>query len=888
MSDFFDNDKPLVISAFENGVRLPEFKPTQRQYDYVGLPNTANSKEFLLALTRLGFKEFVKNSVEAAKYTIYIDRVKEEIKVIEELGFIDYILMVWDICDFCRTQKIPMGRGRGSVGSSLVCYLIGITKVDSVKYGTFFTRFLSKSRAKYKIIDGVKYIDGSLAPDIDQDLCYFRRSEVIDYLNEKYEGRVCKLLTSSTLSAKMLIKDVVKKFGGHSEDEADFASKLLKKTHGVVEEISDALSDDPKKENVEFKQWGQNHKETLKIACALSGLTRGFGIHASAVAISFDKIEKLLPLQLSKPMKKSGDDDDDEEDDVDDTGEEVTAGYDMYTAQEIVLKFDELGLKTASLVDDIWKTLGKSSDEFNVDDEAIYKYLSENDDYYGIFQFESRSQGEVGRKIKPKTFKHIVDALSISRPGASAYLGQYLDYIHRGIYKPIHPIIDATLKDTGGVCLFQETLLKMLNAVGMELDDCEQLRKVIGKKLVDKMPEWEAKIYGVCEKNGHPKDVAKLIWEIADASSGYQFGLAHSVGYGMLTAETAYLKAKYPREFFLGCLRMARRKTDKTGVISKISMEMNRAGLKLLPPDLMLSDLDFKIEKDGIRFGLSAIKGLGGKAISKLSLFKTEHATKLDALNAAKSAGLNIGALSAMIQCGCLSSFSESRSRLVLEAQTYNSLSDGKKTLVKDRAAKYNYDILKTLASLKDEKNEKGKNVFPEKQWENFMKKYSRYKKIYEVNHANEEYACYYYEKQLLGFSFSTRLIDIFGKFTDNLMPLQEIGGETEGVYVRGVGSILEIKAGVSKKKTPYVRMLVGDEKGSITLMVFTNAKSDNIQKMKDTNDGELPTEKSVIIFTGMKKDGDTVFADKVGIQDFRIYMKLGELTKDEKEDESS
>jgi len=868
---FYDKFSVLNVPALQNGVRLPEFKPSEEQYAYAKLPNTVSSKEFIRELCRIGFKDKVKDKVPKDQHHLYIDRVKEELDIIEQLGFIDYILMVWDICDFCKHAKIPTGPGRGSVSSSLVCYLIGITKVDAIKHGTFFTRFLSKSRAKYKMVDGIKYIEGSLAPDIDQDIDFLRRQEVIQYLQKKYPARTCKLLTTQTLSSKILIKEVLKKYEEAHEEQANFASGLMEKIHGIPQEIRDALSDDEEKENEKFKEWAKDHKETVAISLKLAGLQKSMGIHASALAISFEPIDTLIPMQLSAPDAESKE-------------MEVVTAYDMYSAQEICLKFDLLGLKTVSLIDDVCKQININVDDIDCEDPSIYAFLQGNRGLHGIFQFESHSQGEISRKIKPKTFKQIVDALAISRPGASSFLSQYLDYIHRGEYKTIHPLIDPIMKETGGVCLFQETLLKMVNTLGLELDECEGLRKAIGKKLPDKIKEYKEKIYKICETNKHPKEVADLIWKIAEDSAGYQFNLSHSIAYGMITAQTAYLKANHPKEFFLGCLHIAREDSKKIEKIGVISHEMKQYGFEMLPPDLVVSDLDFKIENNGIRYGLSFIKGVSDKTIEKLQKFRAEtKANKFQVFQSLNQAGLNIGVGSALIQAGCMTEYSKSRSRLVLELQTWNILSAAEKKLAMTLGEKFNYDLLNLLVFLRDNTNDKGKLYIKESRFETIRKKYNQYKAIYSQNNKNEQFANWFYERSVLGFSYSSSLKQVFEEHVRGLLTLAQINAEVPDMKICGIAVVQKCYTAKSKAGNPYAKISIEDETGEAQIKIFNQ----KLQLCKEVNGG-LPEEEDIVIFKGTTKEG-CIFADEVIVQNSKIYMRLRDIKEDVKdEDEKS
>jgi DNA polymerase-3 subunit alpha len=587
------------------GVILPSIEIPRHQKEAIGVDVNCSNLDFLRHLCRVGFKCKVAARVSKDDYKKYADQVNFELDTIETLGFTNYILMVWDFLDWAKSKNIPTGPGRGSVGSSLVSYLIGITAFDPVENKLFFSRFLSKSRAKSKIIDGVKYIDGGLVPDIDCDFSYYRRDEVIAYLSDRYKNQTSKLLTTTTFTSKILIKDVLKTFENVNETDANMVSDMIEREFGIPEEIEDALSDDKEKQNEKFKQWSVNHAEACEIAMSLSGLSRSEGQHASAVLISHGQIEDLMPLQLS-------------------SSKETVSGFDMYSAQELMIKMDILGLRTLDVIHEACHLAGLERDKIDIHHPSIYQYLQNFKLKYGIFQLETFAQGGAAAKIKPKNFEQLADCLAIARPGAFAYLDQYCKYVHDGTYISIHPLIDDILKPTGGVCLFQEQYLAMLVRVGMTPDEAESARKVLGKKLKDKIPEVKAKIAEVCEKNSHPPEIVGLLLKIAEESGGYSFNKSHSTAYAMISAWTIYLKSNHPLEFYLALLKMSRHESNPHEIIEVIEKEMRANGLKLMPPNLTKSSLEFTIDKNGILFGLSSIRGISEKNAERLEKFRSE------------------------------------------------------------------------------------------------------------------------------------------------------------------------------------------------------------------------------------------------------------------------
>lgn len=867
--------KPYKKLPF-HGVILPSITITDEQKKAADAPADCSNLDFLRCLCRQGFKNKVAPRIGKELYKQYGDQVNFELDTIETLGFTNYILMVWDFLNWARLKDIPTGPGRGSVGSSLVSYLIGITAFDPVENKLFFSRFLSKSRAKTKIVDGIKYVDGGLVPDIDCDFSYYRRDEVIAYLAERYPSQTSKLLTTTTFTSKILIKDVLKTFEGANETDANYVSDMIEREFGIPEEIEDALSDDKNKQNERFKEWAEDHKETCEIAMALSGLSRSEGQHASAVLISHEKIDNLMPLQLS-------------------SSDEKVSGFDMYSAQEIMIKMDILGLRTLDVIQEACQLAGIERDKIDVHHPSIYQYLQEFKLRYGIFQLETFAQGNAAAKIKPKNFEQLADCLAIARPGAFAYLDQYCKYVHESVYNSIHPLIDDILKPTGGVCLFQEQYLAMLVRVGMTPDEAESARKVLGKKLKDKIPEVKAKIEEVCKVNNHPTEIVDLLLKIAEESGGYSFNKSHSTAYAMISAWTLYLKANHPLEFYLAVLKMSRHESNPHEIIEAIEKEMRAKNLTLLPPHLIYSDLGFKIENGGIRFGLSSIRGISEKNASRLEKFRGEVSgsqTKMEIFQALKNSQLNIGIGSALIQAGCMAGFDQyvdknggkyhSRSRLVLELCTWNILTDKEKSNCIKIAnnSEVNNDVLKAIKYLTDvAKDEKGKTLIKDTRFETIKSKYESYKKIFELNSRNENLANFFYERKVLGFSYSQNLRDLFSNYTQGLKSISEIKQMPEGSICRIIGFVSEPNKGKTKKGNLEFRFRISDETGDLMFKAF-NEKVDIIEKQN----ARLPEEEDVVIVNAKKMQGDVLFADRgidgviVGIQTTKIYMKLSDL----------
>jgi DNA polymerase III subunit alpha len=332
----FTNQFSLIESPIK-GVRLPEIKIEPRHRKELCVADNCTNTDFLRALCKKGFLQlgFKKDSKE---YNEYAARVKYELGILNELGFVDYILLVWDVVNFCKEQNIPTGPGRGSAAGSLVLFLIGVTKIDSVKHGLYFERFVSKTRAKKSIIDGITYLDGSLMPDIDVDFDYYQRSKVLEYVDTKYKGKTSKILTLNSLSSKLCIKEVGKVLGMKTEEEMSMVTSMIPKTHGIVAGIKESVyglkdDKDEKKEKwkiaptQELQDWFNENPLVLDTAIKLENLIKNKGVHPSGILISFDTLEDCCPTELS-------------------SDKDAVSGYDMNWVSLFTVKF--LSLTTAA------------------------------------------------------------------------------------------------------------------------------------------------------------------------------------------------------------------------------------------------------------------------------------------------------------------------------------------------------------------------------------------------------------------------------------------------------------------------------------------------------------------------------------------------------------
>lgn len=484
-------------------VRLPAIELTDKEKTDNGASLDCTNKEFLIQITKNGFAKRLKiNEGARANPNIYVERIQKELTDFEDFGFLDYILLVWRVCNFCDINGIARGFGRGSVGGSLVCYLINIVQRDPIKDNLFFERFMSKTRSKKKVINGVTYIDGGLAPDVDIDIEQAKRHLVVNYIKETYAGKVSKIVTLNTLSGRLLIKECGKIVREHPEATMTEVANLIPKISGFVADIEDAYKDEPK-----FKAWCDENKDVYEIALKLRDLCKNSSTHASGYIISYDALEGRFPLQLG-PEK------------------ELVCGFDMAQVSKLTIKLDILGLRCCSVIADVAKQVGLDIYNVNVDDDPIiYENLQDLKCEHGLFQIEAETGFRVTRKVQPKNLGELADILAIGRPGALAYLDKYIENKNdKSLIEKVHPVWDKILATTYNQPLYQEEMMQICHEVfHFTLEDAENIRRACAKKKPEEVKKWKDKIYEQAKKESLDIDLADKYWKLLDESSKYSF-----------------------------------------------------------------------------------------------------------------------------------------------------------------------------------------------------------------------------------------------------------------------------------------------------------------------------------------------------------------------------
>lgn len=837
------------------GVKLPIIKIPKRYYNELNLPNNSSNFEFLKAKC---FKEA--NNLGLNKlddYNIYKERIDYELNIFEELGFTDYILLNWYILNFCHEKDILVGKGRGSAPSSLLLYLLKVTRIDPIKYELFFERFVSKSRARKFEVDGESYLDGSLLADVDSDIAYHKRQDVINFIREEFKGKTCNIANFNCLKSKICIKECGKIVAEYSEEDMNLISDLIPKEFSQPKPLIKS-----REESEKFNEWCEANPNVYEVAKKIEGLIKNVSVHASGLAISYYELDDIMPMQRTKDG-------------------EIISCYDMNWVAELTVKFDILGLKTLTIVDEVCKANGLNYYEIDDDNSEDYKWYSNYKYPYGLFQISADTNFKVCKECMPRNLEHMAAIVALARPGALAYVGDYSEFLASGKPQSVHPFFDDILNKTGGLPLFQEQTMKMVVKIGFSADEAEILRRIVGKKKVSEMPAWEQKIKDKIKENGLDPKIGDVLWKVLKDSANYSFNFSHSVSYASLAVITTILKVNYTSDFFTSCLNMSKNEQDPFDHINRIVMELQKFGINLMRPDLKLSDMGFKREGGNIRYGLQSIKTISDKSLDNLQNFvkyrDDSEGTKFDIFLCAKQAKINIGNLCALIQAGMLTSLGSNRPRTVLEAQVFNLLTDREKRNIIELGSKYNHDVLEILSKevleLKSTGDD-GKPIMKEDKVSKFLDKYKKYKEIYLMNQKYPMFASWYFEHYYLGYSYSYSLRSVFLNKENNLMNCEEALEAEPDEEVKVVGIVNSIIKRKSKEKENiYYRINLVDETASLNTMFFEHYFNKYLEKKK-----ELPKKKDIIIITGIKKDGGVIFVNDINPIEDKIYIKLSEV----------
>ena len=635
----------------------PKFKFMKEYAQKEGL-SFESDDDFFAYQCRKGLEKRLVH-IDPTKHEEYKARLEREIDIICKMKFPGYMLIVWDFIREAKERGVPVGPGRGSAAGSLVAFSLFITDIDPMPYNLLFERFLNPERISM--------------PDIDIDFCQSRRGEIIDYVVEKY-GRynVAQVITFGKLLAKGVIRDVARVLA-IPYAEADAMAKLIPDELGITLNGIGVEGEEGYKPGAyqkgpklrELIESSPKMQRVWKFALALEGLNRNSGMHAAGVVISDEELWHKTPL-----YQPSGED-------------HLVTQYSLNYLEDVdLIKFDFLGLKTLTVIDNALKLIkSRYNTEINfntldVNDPKVYE-LIQSGDTVGLFQIESSGMQSLNERLKPTTFEDLIAVLALYRPGPmeSGMLDDFIDrkngrkeikYFFDEFTEPLKPILEPTY----GVIVYQEQVMQIVQSIGgFSLGEADLIRRAMGKKKIDYMKQKAEEFAEGAVKQGLDKDHAIELFGLIEKFAGYGFNKSHSAAYAMVTFQTAYLKCYYPQEFMAALLTSEQDNTDK---IVKYIDEVKRLGIKLLPPSIQHSLIEFSAitDSDGeeaILFGMGAIKGVGNAAISKILEARAEapFADISDFISRIDSSKVNKKVLESFIKSGSFDDFGYTRRALL-------------------------------------------------------------------------------------------------------------------------------------------------------------------------------------------------------------------------------
>ena len=518
-----------------------------------------------------------------------VDRLKYEISVISQMGFVDYFLIVADFVDFAKKSNIPVGPGRGSGAGSLCAYCLGITDIDPIKYDLLFERFLNPERVTM--------------PDFDIDFCRDRRQEVIDYVVRRYgSDHVSQIITFDTMAARAAVRDVTRALG-LPYTEGDSIAKLIPRALNIT--LSEAVEESNELKQLYYQN--DNAKKIIDLAMRIEGMPRNISKHAAAVVITRDKVSDYVPLAKSE--------------------ESVVTQYTMTSIEQLgLLKMDFLGLRNLTVIDNAQRLIRKHTPDFDInkiplDDKETFKMFSMGRTD-GVFQFESAGIKKVLSQLKPDRIEDLIAVTSLYRPGPVKSIPQYIENRFKSKIQYKTPMLESILGVTFGVLVYQEQVMQVFRTLaGYSLGRADIVRRAMAKKKHDVLEnERHAFLYGDKDccgaiKNGVDEATANEIFDEMISFASYAFNKSHAAAYAHVAFQTAYLKCHYKAEYMASLISSVLDSSDKT---AKYVNECKRMGVKILPPDINKSDAGFTVESGSVRVGLLSVRNLGNNLIDRI------------------------------------------------------------------------------------------------------------------------------------------------------------------------------------------------------------------------------------------------------------------------------
>ena len=651
-------------SAIQNSYEIAKRCNIQLPLGEINMPifpleNNVNENEYFSSLVMQKLEKKIRDQ-NIQNIEPYKNRIKIELDVIIKMGYSGYFLIVSDFVIWAKNNSIPVGPGRGSGAGSLVAYVLNITNIDPIKYDLLFERFLNQERVSL--------------PDFDIDFCMDKRDKVIDYVSRKYgQDKVSQIITYGTMAAKAVVRDVGRVLQ-YPYGFVDQIAKLIPFEIGIT--LSKALED---KELKKLYDSDDDVKEIIDMAMVLEGLPRNAGTHAGGVVISPKKLINYTPLYR------------------DTSSSTLLTQLDKDDVEEIgLIKFDFLGLRTLTVIENTLKIINKNKkekeqvilDNIPLNDHKTFELLR-NQKTNGVFQLESRGLKDIIKRLKPDKFDDLVALVALYRPGPlqSGMVDDFIDRKNGANVEYLHPLIEDVLRPTYGVIIYQEQVMKIAQVLaGYSLGSADILRRAMGKKKHDEMQQQREIFVNGCTKNNIDRKRSEYIFDLMEKFAGYGFNKSHSVAYAMISYHTAYLKTHYKEPFIAAVLSSDMDNTDK---VVRFVKECEKMGISLEPPNINVSNYSFNVTDDNkITYGLGAIKGVGSSIIENIISERKENGIFKnldDFLRRCGTSKINKRLIEALVKSGAFDIFGDTRKSLMacypdslkMADQNYKNLQQG-------------------------------------------------------------------------------------------------------------------------------------------------------------------------------------------------------------------
>ena len=757
--------------------KLPKFSSDQNLSESELL--NLKSKEGLL----LRLQEMNINSP-----SIYQERLNYELKIINDMGFAGYFLIVADFVNWAKNKEIAVGPGRGSGAGSVVAWSLSITDLDPLQYGLLFERFLNPERVSM--------------PDFDIDFCQNRRDEVIEYVNNKY-GKECvaHIITFGTLASRAAIRDV----GRVLEipySEIDQFAKLFPYNPANPLSLDESINSD--KNLKELVASDERLSNVVDISLKLEGLHRHASTHAAGVVIGDSSIINIVPLYKDP-----------------NTSVNATQFSMKYVEKAGLIKFDFLGLTTLSIIQDSIKLIKENHSNFDLkhipmDDKKTFQQLSKGE-AIGIFQLESNGMGSVLRQLQPDKFEEIIAVVALFRPGPMDHIPSFCNRKHgKEKIEYLHPLLEKVLKETYGIIVYQEQVMQIAQVLSnYTLGEADLLRRAMGKKIQKEMDAQKNRFIEGAKSNKISINEASKIFDLVNKFAGYGFNKSHAAGYALLAYQTAYLKTNFPYEFMTATFNYSIDRTDRIILLNK---ELSSLNIEFKKPDINHSQAKFSIEENNglksIRFGLGAIKGVGIKSMSNLVKERENNGKFIDIIdfmNRLKGDVINKRQLEKLVQAGSFDSIETNRAKLFYNVPKFVEIYGGSNFKDQNQAMLFEENKL----SFDDS------NLFDQQidDWSSgFLLKS---------------------ELEVIGFYFSSHPVSLYPKNYfrhNNIIEWNQIKLNEDIKSAKIVGSILDIKERSNKEGRKYAFLTVSTLESQIELTIFSDKLNDFRNLIKEGN----------------------------------------------------